>query len=174
MDMAFCRRCGSSLSLLKNHVYRCANSHTLYANAAPAVAVYFMLSGSQEVMLAVRGEDPHKGKLDAFGGFLDGEESFEAAAIRELREELSLEPDEYEPLNYLGSAASLYPFKGEDIPFVSALFWSRLTTDKQLKTSDDVESISIVKLHEFNLDLLHSDDIRQGITTLRRLFPEHG
>jgi ADP-ribose pyrophosphatase YjhB (NUDIX family) len=170
MEMRFCRRCGAGLEQINGHVYRCTAGHTIFANAAPTVAVFFMV-GDNKVMLAVRAEEPHKGMLDAIGGFLDGQETIEAAAERELREELGLEPHEYEPLRYLSSGTDIYPYGGEDIPFATAIYWSRLLTDRQPQPADDVAALQIEDLHSLDLTLLHTEDIRHGIRRLRELFP---
>lgn len=126
MEMNYCRRCGKPLSNTSGHIYRCKDGHTIFANNSPAVGVFF-LTDDQQVLLSVRGIEPHKGMLDAFGGFLDGAESFETAAARELVEELSLQPEDYEPLQYLLSAPGNYPYAGETVPFVSVLFCHRHT-----------------------------------------------
>lgn len=167
MEMNFCRRCGTSLTNVENHIYKCENGHTIFANSSPTVGVFFV-TPDNEVILSVRGIEPHKGMLDSFGGFLDGQETFEDAAVRELREELSLEPNEYEPLKYLASGIGNYPYQRETLPVLSALFWTRLLTDKPLKPSDDVAAIRTVPLHEVNMDELHDEDIRIGIRVLRQ------
>jgi NAD+ diphosphatase len=120
------------------------------------------------VLLAVRGRQPHKGMLDAFGGFLDGEETTQAAAERELQEELSLQPSDYEPLSYLTSAIGHFTYINESIPVLSTFFWTRLKTTKTLQPSDDVAGIRTIPLDEVNLDMLHDDDIRTGISALRQ------
>ena len=123
-------------------------------------------------MLAVRGIEPHKGMLDSFGGFLDGAETFETAAARELAEELALTPHDYEPLKYLTSGAGQYPFRDEVLPVISVFFWTRLTTTRVLTPRDDVAAIQTVPLGGLDLSLLHDQDIRVGIQALQRLFPD--
>jgi NAD+ diphosphatase len=168
MEMNFCRRCGSPLKHDTKHIYRCEQGHVLYANCSPSAGV-FLITENDEVLLAVRGIEPHKGMLDAFGGFVDGEETFETAAVRELNEELSLEPGEYEQLQYLTSAVGHFAYNGDKIPLLSVLFWSRLKTNKALIASDDVAGIRHIPLREVPLDELHDEDIRTGIKALQKL-----
>jgi len=171
MEMNYCRRCGSKIKSIDGHVYNCDNGHTIYANSAPAVGL-FILTPENHVMLSVRGIEPHKGMLDAFGGFVDSAETFEEAISREMEEELQLTPDQYETPVYIASGTDPYPYQGEEITFVSALFWSRLKAGATPIPSDDVADTVTIPLHEVDLDKLHSGDIRIGIIELRKLFPQ--
>jgi NAD+ diphosphatase len=171
VEMNFCRRCGKPLKKLAQHIYKCSAGHTLYLNPSPCVGILFMQPNGN-VLLSVRGEEPNKGMLDAFGGFLDdSDESLESAAIRELREELSLEPTDYEPLQYVTSASTGYQYNGENPHLIGILFWTRLKDGVQPSPSDDVAAVQSHPLHTLDLGLLHSDDIRHGIRELRKLFP---
>ena len=169
MEMNFCRRCGKPLTKAAKHMYKCADGHTIFPNSSPTVGVFFV-TPDNHVLLSVRGIEPHKGMLDAVGGFLDGEESLEDAARREIREEVQLEPDQYEPFRYLTSCYETYPYQGESLPIASAMYWTRLKGDAQLQPSDDVLEIKSVPLHEVDMAALHADDIRAGIRELQRLF----
>lgn len=169
--MNFCRRCGKPLAHVENRQFTCPNGHTLFSGPAPCVGIFFLTADNRNVLLSVRGIEPRKGMLDSFGGFVDNEESFEAAAVRELQEELALQPDEYEPLKYLVSAYGTYPYEGEPLPVLCILFWSRLTTDRKLMPYDDVGGIKEIPLHSVDPSELHDEDIRTGIAKLRELFP---
>ncbi len=170
MEMHACRRCGAALQQTLPNTYTCPNNHLIFANSSPTVGVFFV-TPDNHVLLSVRGIEPHLGMLDSFGGFLDGAETFEAAAARELTEELSLSPTDYEPLSYLTSGTGKYPFKGEVLPIVSVFFWTRLITTKALTPRDDVAAIQSLPLHDLDLALLHDADIRTGIKALQRRFP---
>jgi len=170
MEMNFCRRCGTPLTNSHDHVYTCANGHTIYANSSPCVGIFFLSGDNQQVLLATRGLEPHKGMLDSLGGFLDARETFEQAAIRELNEEAGLSENDYEPLTYLTSGYDEYPYQGEQIPFSGVLYYSRLLTDESLQANDDVASIDWYKLSELNIDRLHAADVRAGVEKLRSMF----
>src|SRR5690242_1926628 len=110
MEMNFCRRCGKPLESTDGHVFRCGNEHTIYLNSSPGVAVFFVSDDNRQVLLTTREREPFKGMLDGPGGFLDDKESFIDAAQRELKEELGITPDDYEPLQYLSEGYVEYPF----------------------------------------------------------------
>lgn len=170
--MNFCRRCGEPLTNIEHHIYKCPNGHTLYANHSPVTGIFFVSPDNRRILLSTRGLEPHKGMLDALGGFLDANETLEEGAVRELREELDLNPDEYEPLAYLTSGHGKYPYQGEVIPFISALFWSRLKTDKELHPMDDVAAVNWYPLATLKPEQLHADDVRIGIRELQRILKE--
>lgn len=171
MEMNFCRRCGEALAHKTGKVYQCANAHTIFASPTPSTGIFF-LTADNKVVLSVRGIEPHKGMLDAFGGFLDDEETLETAAMRELTEELGLHEGDYEPLNYLTSAVGHYPYQGETPQVITALYWTRLGKDVQLNPQDDVAAVEVVPLHNVDMDMVHDEDIRVGIRTLQHLFPK--
>lgn len=166
MEMNFCRRCAAPLTHSENHVYTCTKGHVIFANSSPTTGIFFVTEDNQ-VLLSVRGIEPHKGMLDAFGGFVDGPgESLEHAAIRELTEELSLQPGDYTPLEYLTSAPGNYPYKEETLPVLSTFYWSRLLVDTPTP-HDDVASIATYPLADVPLDKLHDQDIVAGIKALQ-------
>lgn len=170
LEMNFCRRCGTPLSRTAKHAYICTNGHTIYMSATPGAGIFFV-TADNHVLLAVRKNEPYKGMLDVFGGFVDGEESFEEAAVRELREELSLEPDDYEPLQYLMSARGKYPYAGETNSYLAPLFWTRLTTERNIIPLDDVARIYSMPLHNADLAQIYTEDLREGVRRLQALFP---
>jgi NAD+ diphosphatase len=169
MEMNFCRRCGQKLTNVEAHIYTCSSGHTIFANCTPSVGV-FLITPDNNVILSVRGIDPHKGMLDTLGGFLDGEETLEAAATRELREEAHLEPMDYEPLRYLTSGLGNYPYQGEQLPVLTVLYWTRLISDKPLQSYDDVAGFKTLRLDEIKLATVHDEDIRVGVRALQKLF----
>jgi 8-oxo-dGTP diphosphatase len=71
---------------------RCPNcGRTWYRNSAPTAGAAIVRDG--RVLLAVRGIEPHKGKFDVPGGFLQAGEEPVAGVKREVKEETGLEID---------------------------------------------------------------------------------
>lgn len=165
MEMNFCRRCGMRLKTTDNHLYFCTNGHNIYLNSSPTTSV-FIITDRGTVLLGRRGVDPFKGALDSIGGFLDGSETFEAGASRELKEESGITSDEYGPLHYLCSATQDYEFGGETNPVVSVFFWSRLGTDRPLQADDDIIEIVECPIDQTTLQNIAADDVRAGFQAL--------
>ena len=165
MEMNFCRRCGASLTRTDKHMYKCEQGHIIFANSAPTTGIFFVTDDNQ-VLLSVRGIEPHKGMLDAFGGFVDGAETLEHTIERELEEELGLKPENYTPPKYLISGVGNYPFKGEVLPVLSSFYWSKLLIDTPTPR-DDVADIATFPLAEVPLNKLHDQDIVAGIKALQ-------
>jgi len=170
--MNFCRRCGTRLTNVQNHIFRCENDHTIFANANPTVGIFFVTSDNK-VILSERGIEPHKGMLDSFGGFVDSNETLEQAAIRELKEEANLDTADYENLKYLCSAYGNYPYQGDNLPVLSTFYWTRLLANKELTPSDDVAAVHYIHINEVDSKLLHDDDVRHGFSKLQELFSEN-
>ncbi len=165
MEMNFCRRCGSSLANVENHIYKCTKGHVIFANSSPTVGIFFVTE-ENNVLLSVRGIEPRKGMLDAFGGFVDGAESLEHAIERELEEELGLKKGDYTSPQYLISETGTYSYREEGLPVLSSLYWSRLLVETP-EPHDDVADIAIYHLADVPLDQLHDQDIVAGIKTLQ-------
>lgn len=168
--MNYCRRCGSELARKNAHVYVCENEHTIFANASPCVGI-LLFDGEDNILLSVRGIEPHKGMLDTIGGFVDGDESIEDAVARELHEELRLDPTMYSTPVWYSSSSDLYPYAGEDILVLSSFFYTSLKPDAKPVASDDVAEIYCAKLHDIDLNRMHSHDSRHAIIKLREIFP---
>ncbi len=149
MEMNFCRRCRSPLQLQGGGSYLCSNGHVLFLNAAPCVGIFFVTE-ENDIYLSVRGIEPHKGKLDSIGGFVEKGESFEQAAIREILEETGLSSDQYGSLRYITSGPDMYHFGGEDLPVVGVFYWTKIQLGVSFVPSDDVSEITKSPLDTIN------------------------
>lgn len=165
--MNFCRRCGSSLTNVENHIFKCENEHIIFANCSPSTGV-FIINPDGKLLLSVRGIEPHKGMLDAFGGFLDGEETAEDALARELTEELGITTNDYSAPTYLTTAVGHYPYKNETLPVLTLLYYVTLKPGVILQPQDDVADIVEVDLFDVDYTLLHDDDIVVGVKALQK------
>lgn len=117
MDPHLARHCTFCGALLGTTVdadggRRCPScGRRTYANPKPAVEV--ALVGPDGLILMVRrAVDPHRGRLDLPGGFVEVGETVEDALRREVAEEVGLDHMEVSDLAFTGSVVSPYEFEG--------------------------------------------------------------
>jgi ADP-ribose pyrophosphatase YjhB (NUDIX family) len=166
MEINYCRRCGTKTVATPGGASVCVNGHSSYPNAAPCVGL-FLFDSDGKLLLGVRAEEPNKGKLDCFGGFVDGPETIEATLAREVTEELGLQPTDYTTPIYLTSAASTYDFQGEARSVLSSLFYAYLLPGTAPRANDDVASIYRAFVQDVAVDDIGNDDIKQGFIALK-------
>lgn len=166
MEMNFCRRCGSALTAVNGHTYKCQNGHTLYANASPTTCLW-LINDSREVLVVVRSREPGLGKFDAPGGFNDGAETSEEGLAREVREEIGLQPTDYTTPQYLLSALDQYHFGGENVTVIDHTFWARIIGTPKLTPADDVGEAYFVPIDEIDPETIFFDSVRASFIALR-------
>ncbi len=116
----FCPRCGGHLVLPddEEHVPVCAAcGRQHYLNAKPCAGVLILHEG--HVLLVHRAVEPYLGYWDIPGGFLEPEESPEAGALREAREETGMKVQIHD---FLGFYMDHYEYQGERSPTLNIYF----------------------------------------------------
>ncbi len=139
----YCPRCGlAALDTVDNKLYGCTScGYAYFHNTAAAVAA--VIYRGEDIALITRANEPGQGLLDLPGGFVEGDESLEAAVVREVFEEIGLAlraprylfsmPNRYEyhTIRYR-TVDVFFAFDVDDVaPFVAneeaaALHWMRL------------------------------------------------
>src|SRR5262249_55577497 len=95
------RRCGAGGGNAKGRARVARKAKYTYDYPRPAVTVDVIIVTTERaprVLLIRRGHEPFAGKWALPGGFVDMDESLEAAARRELREETGVEAEQLEQL----------------------------------------------------------------------------
>ena len=100
-----------------------------------------------ELLLTRRAIEPHLGKLDLPGGFIDPMESAEQAALREIREELGIP---VHSLEYFGSFPNEYVFSGFSVFTIDLAFFAKTENLHQMTAMDDVASFEFHKLQDID------------------------
>lgn len=142
----YCVRCGEQTEN-KDNVRSCKScGYVFYINSSPATSALVISDG--KILLTTRAIDPHKGKLDTPGGFLELNETFEDAIKREVKEELGVEVRD---LEYFNSTIERYLFSGVEGYLVNVNFKVTLESE-DFKPADDVSSVSYYSLDEIDYD----------------------
>lgn len=144
----FCHLCGALYVEGKTQPWECQGCGSLvYENSLPAAEI-ILFDAKQRAVLAVRGINPNKGKVDGIGGFLEPNESNEKAVLRELREETGILPENIGPLTYVQSWTAKYPFSKEEHTVLSSTFTAQLNESVKISPHDDVAEIIYVSLEQ--------------------------
>lgn len=167
-EMTYCYLCGNRLTKKHVAVWQCSHcSQHYYANHKPTVELA-LLSSDNKILLAKRGIEPHKGMYDLPGGFVDiDDETIEAAAIREAKEELGLSEAGYEVPQYFTSFTTTYPYERLVYSLVTMVFTARLIAPAAtLKAQDDVAGLKWVDQKGLDPTVLTSEKHYQIITAI--------
>ena len=131
-----CPRCSAELAGEQGSV-RCSSCGFIgYANSAPTASA-LVEDDEGRLLLARRAVDPHAGKWDVPGGFLEEGEHPLDGLRRELLEEAGVE---IEPVDLLGIWMDRYG-DGPDAAATLNLYWVARITSGRLEAADDVDEL---------------------------------
>jgi len=172
--MQYCPACGQqTLRPSSPKSFHCsACGFVLFLNTAAAAAA--ILEYQEQILLVVRAQDPEQGKLDLPGGFVDYDETTEAALLRELREELGLEPTASPSPLYFGSFPNLYPYRGMTYRVVDSVYRISFQSLPMLNPADDVADIQWVDRTQIPFPEVAFPSIRQALTAYVKSWPHGG
>ncbi|MCD6339295.1 MAG: NUDIX domain-containing protein [Verrucomicrobia bacterium] len=119
----YCPRCGRCVEPTLGGPLRCEVCGFVYFfNPAAAVGA-FTLGPDGRLLMLRRAKDPGKGKLGLPGGFIDIDETAEAALEREIGEEVGARIASWE---YLCSEPNQYDYAGVRYPVLDLFYKVRL------------------------------------------------
>jgi len=159
----FCPSCKSTVFTFSNNVrFHCnACDFTYYHNIAAAVAIVFTFE--DKILFTVRNVDPDKGKWDLPGGFIDPGENAEAAACREIKEELGLNISPND-LKYITTSPNNYLYKNVPYRTMDIFYECPLQTDMiSITAEDEIQELIWVKRSEIDLENIGFVSIRKVI-----------
>jgi ADP-ribose pyrophosphatase YjhB (NUDIX family) len=133
-----------------------------YRNSAPAVGAVIVEDG--RALVTVRAREPEKGRLDLPGGFLGVAEHPVYGLAREVREELGVEIEVFEPPILLAT----YTY-GPDGQYVLAIGFGARIVEAEPDPTDDVAAIKRVSAEGVDsADFAWEHDRRMVREALRR------
>jgi ADP-ribose pyrophosphatase YjhB (NUDIX family) len=162
----FCPRCGGK-QLQSNDAksFVCLSCGFVYYHGAAAV-VSAIVECDDKIILTRRANEPQKGLLALPGGFVDYEESLEAALIRELQEELNLTGTS--PV-YLCSNWERYFSRDVQYFCTIAFFVVKVNDFSTITARDDIEAFQLIRPGEIDYDKLAFGTDRVALDEYRKL-----
>jgi ADP-ribose pyrophosphatase YjhB (NUDIX family) len=132
----FCYKCGGQLNQESEQLFVCSScKFHQYLNSKPCVAV-ILENDQQQVLLGKRKINPHAGTWDLPGGFVDLEENFEQASVRELKEELDITVSA-DDLHFWGSYIDRYEYMEVNYHLISVVY-SLAYDNQKIRPADDL------------------------------------
>jgi ADP-ribose pyrophosphatase YjhB (NUDIX family) len=138
----FCPACATEIGEPKPEDGATCSScgRTWYRNSAPTVGAVIVRDG--KALVSRRGSDPHKGRFDTPGGFLEAGEDALAGLRREIREELGVEID-VDHDDFIAATVHEY---GDEGDYVLAMSYAATLVSGEPEPDDDVAEIRWVDL----------------------------
>jgi len=126
----FCPKCGGELEITKDDLYpKCKEcSFIFYQNSKPTSSSV-IVNDKNEVLLLKRAIEPHFGKWDIPGGFLENGEDPIVGMKREAKEELNIE---VEPLELISVNVDEYGYTKGDF-YTLNLFYKCKIVEGEIK-----------------------------------------
>jgi 8-oxo-dGTP diphosphatase len=135
-EWRFCPRCGEAIETGAGRVSCPACGFVAYANSAPTASA-LVTDERGRLLLARRAVEPHLGRWDVPGGFLEEGEHPLDGLRRELEEETGLG---VEPGAFVGAWIDRYG-DGDHAPFTLNLFWRASLAGGEPRPGDDVSEL---------------------------------
>lgn len=126
-----------------------------------AAAVAALITDSDgRLLMAIRAQDPEKGRLDLPGGFVSHGESAEDALKREIFEELGVE---IENIRYFGSWPNSYLYSDLEYKTLDLAFTAEIKGATCPKAGDDVADLIFLSRSEINYEDIAFQSIRRMV-----------
>jgi len=160
----YCPQCGSpafvATGTRSKQCNSCSFSYFFNASAAASALIF---DDEGRLLLTRRAIQPHKGKLDLPGGFIEWNETAEAAIARELKEELGAE---IASIKYFGSFPNQYEFSGMIVHTLDSTFIIKLKSIANLIPQDDISGIEFIRPDEIDMEEIPFLSIRETLKQL--------
>lgn len=130
----YCPRCATENANLGSIPFRCsACSYSQFFGPVAAVGA-LVSNGDGQMLLVRRARNPGKGKWGLPGGFVDREETIEAALAREVMEEIGLK---LSSCDYLMSHPNHYDYCEMVAPVIDLFYLCQVAHPERIQLAED-------------------------------------
>lgn len=173
---SYCPKCGSKHFVENNFKSkRCEDCGFVYYLNPSTACACVITDRVNNVLVAIRRDDPAKGTWDLPGGFIDPYETVEAGLAREILEETGIDITKgfrggvHSKLKYLFSLPNIYPFSGFDVHTTDLFYHLELESVIPYvgQGRDDVAELIAVHFSELEPDKFGLDSVRQAIKKIK-------
>ncbi len=147
-EWRFCPRCGADPLSHGHERVTCGSCGFVSHSNSESTASALVVDADGRLLLVRRARDPHRGKWDLPGGFLEEAEHPIDALRRELLEETGLE---VEPLEFVGVWTDRYG-DADDAATTLNLYWTALVVRGDPRPADDVSELAWFRRSELPPD----------------------
>ena len=162
----FCPACGTVSIRQGSNPFHCSNCEFVHYFSPNVATGALISSDAGELLFIVRAKDPGRGLLGFPGGFVDADETAEAAVIREVQEELNLQ---IESVEYLASFPNTYSFRQIRRPVTDLFFTASVSDYAAIKAQQgEVEGWKFLAPEDVHDDQLAFDTHRQALDAYLR------
>lgn len=162
----YCPKCSSPrFEISGNRSLRCPDCGLHYFINSTAAVAALVGDENDNLLLTTRGVEPHIGKLDLPGGFIDPGETAEEAVVRELYEELGLK---VKKMIYAGSSTNEYVYAGLSVFTLDLAFGVIPESVAGLKAMDDILGYRFYSYDEIDFEQIPAPSIRKFVNQFFR------
>ncbi len=162
----YCPRCSSSkIKRSGERSLKCPDCEFQYFINSVAAVAGLVADETGKLLLTMRGVEPHYGKLDLPGGFIDPGETAEGAVERELYEELGLKVKE---VSYMSSSTNEYVYAGLSVFTLDLAFLVKPESVAGLKAMDDILDYQFYAYEEIDFEQIPAPSIRKFVNQFFR------
>lgn len=156
--MRYCNDCAEELTVKQENIswYCDVCKSYSYSNPIP-VADCLLVDEDGHILMGIRNKSPEFGKLNAPGGFVDPNETFEQAIKRELFEELKITDKEYGALKYGSSRVHSHSQHNKTRQLLCVVFVAKIA-HREFEPNDEVSKYVWVKPEDLIMDEVSSSE----------------
>lgn len=160
MKYKYCLWCGSEVKRSANFCNCMSCGRKFFINSSPTASAIPIKEN--KILLAKRAINPHKGKYDFIGGFLNRDEDPKKGVVRETKEETGLD---VKVIRIFNIYMDKYKYQGELMDTLNIYYIVEIIGGKE-KAQDDVASLRWFPIDKLptNMAFKHNQQIKKDLT----------